>query len=381
MTGRNSILVIVFLDLLGAGLVMPMLPYITQSFGASLLLIGVFGALFPIFQAAASPLWGTLADRFGKRPAILTSVFGNLLASLLFVYCAYEQSLLLLLFSRALSGAMSGSLVTAKAYLADLSETDELSQNMGLFGAAQALGFACGPALGALSSVDGFRLPAIIAATIAAFALLLSLFVLPESRKETSAVSAEPFGFKNLRERYLWIYILQLFFITYSISHLFLTFPIFIQQTFGFGPRENGLFFALIAIIAIVIQGFVFGKLVKNWSEPRLFIAGGISVAAAFLLFPIASQVWQVAIFSGIAAAGFSLCQPAILSLIQSRANSANQGRLSGYSEAIAAIARMMGPISSGILMQYGGTKVSFTWAAGFALLSVLIFKKNLRSS
>ncbi|MEQ1878647.1 MAG: MFS transporter, partial [Bdellovibrionia bacterium] len=181
MRGRNAILVIVFLDMLGAGLIMPMLPYLSQSFGAGMLLIGIFGSMFPACQALASPFWGRLADRYGRRPAILASVLGNLLAALLFVRCAYDQSLWLLMFSRALAGAMSGSLVTARAYLADLSESSTLSKNIGLFGAAQALGFACGPAVGGLSSAEGFLLPAWIAAGFTALSLALSLAWLPES--------------------------------------------------------------------------------------------------------------------------------------------------------------------------------------------------------
>lgn len=366
MNARNAILTVVFLDMLGAGLVMPMIPFISQSFGAGPLLIGIFGSLFPLFQALASPIWGRLGDRYGRRNTLLLSIAGNLIAALLFVACAYVHSLWLLLFSRALAGAMSGSLVTARAYLSDLSKPSELAKSMGVFGAAQALGFACGPAIGGLATSDGFATPAWISATLLAISLVTSFFTLP-SPKPTSTSETRQVS----RDQKLFPYFLQLFFVTFSLSHLFVVFPLFIQERFNYGPRENGFYFGGLAVVAIFVQGFVFGKLSEYWRETKIFVVGLVLISTALFLFPTSGGPMATAIMLLVVAAGFSLCSPAIASIIQSNASIEEQGLVSGWSESFAATARTLGPTSAGLLIMLGGTSTAFAGAGLFGLLAI----------
>jgi DHA1 family tetracycline resistance protein-like MFS transporter len=365
---KHAILFVVFLDLLGFGLILPILPFAAQSFGASSFAIGVLAAMFPALQTVSMPLWGRLSDRIGRRPVILLSVLGSVISYVIF---GLAHSYAALLLSRALAGVMAANMGVAKAYIADLSDEKTLPKNLGLYGAAQALGFLVGPALGALLSKSGVRGTGFVAA---AFSLLSLIFV--------AAFLSESIVRKSQRENNLWHALkanpkllqssVSFFLVTLAFSHLFIAFPLFTQATLGYGSKETGYFFVLLSFVAILVQGILFGKLARRVGERLLFALGLFIMGVMFLVGPLWHGLSGTIAFVVLAAVGYSLANPAVLSLISKSVTKDEQGLAAGVSESLGGFGRVLGPLAAGFAMKSWGVYAAFVSAAGFALLSLL---------
>src|SRR6266516_3672753 len=279
---RSPLLVIfitVFIDLVGFGIVIPVLPYYAEGtrFNATPRMVGVLFASYSIMQLVFSPVLGRLSDKYGRRPVLLLSILGT---SLGFLILGLATTLWMLFLGRIIDGISGGNISTAQAYIADVTTKEDRAKGMGLIGAAFGLGFVFGPAIGGVLSRWGINVPFIFAGSLAFANAMLLYFVLPETvtpdhPARASAATGRGWGqllksFRNVRlSLILTIYFLSI--VAFSIMTA--SFSLFLMFRFGFDAFHNGWIFAFVGIISAFIQGGLIGRLVKRFGEPSLVIA------------------------------------------------------------------------------------------------------------
>src|ERR1043166_1371825 len=293
---KPSLLVIfltVFIDLIGFGIVLPLLPIYSRNFGASALMIGVIMASFSAMQFVFSPLWGRLSDRIGRRPVLLVSTAGAAISYAVFALGSGLQgtpALLVVLGSRILAGICGANITVAQAYIADISPPEDRSRRMGLIGMAFGLGFIFGPALGAFSykhfNISG---PGWVAAGLCAMNFVLAFLILPESWKPSSEhVVARPrlaqWG-HTLAQPKIGLLISIFFLATFCFTCFETTLGLLIAENFNLDTKTGedagtiGLLFAYCGIVGAFVQGGAIGRLVKRMGEPKLIAFSLVLVA------------------------------------------------------------------------------------------------------
>ena len=273
----------VVIDLIGFGIVLPILPLWAETFGASPTQIGLLTASYAVMQLIFAPVWGRLSDRYGRRPVIMASLAGSAVAALLI---GVAGTLLVLFLARILQGVAGASYAAAQAYVADVTGPRDRARGMGMIGAAFGIGFMLGPALGALCSLVDRRLPFFVAAALAATNLLIAYRRLPESRRAGSPAAPAPrMGLlrRALSRRELGPLLAVSFIATFAFVGMESTFALFGEHRFEYGQVEMGLLFTYIGVLAALSQGVLVGRLVERRGETRVMLAGlaGTSVGAA----------------------------------------------------------------------------------------------------
>ena len=278
-----ALLLVVVVDLIGFGIIIPLLPFYAETYGASPQKVTMLMVTFSFFQFMAAPIWGYLSDKFGRRIIIWITLIGSIIA---YVLLAYSQTIYGLFFARAFAGFMAGNISTAQAYLTDITDKNNRAKAMGLFGAAFGLGFILGPAIGGiLAGPDpqnpNVFLPPIAAALLSSIALLLAVFTLKDTRPKvidnknkriTSLVEA--LRIPNLRQL-----ILLSFIVTVVFASMESTFSLWSERTFYWGAEQNGYIFAFAGICGVIVQGFLISPLVKRYGESNLCIFGILLLA------------------------------------------------------------------------------------------------------
>jgi multidrug resistance protein len=370
------VLLTVLIDLIGFGIVLPILPLWAETFGASPTEIGVLSASYSLMQVLFAPFWGRLSDRVGRRPVILVTLAGSAVSALMI---GLANSLLVLLLARILNGISGASYAAAQAYVADVTTREQRARGMGLIGAAFGLGFIIGPALGAgLSTIDQSA-PFFFAAGLAAVNLVLAWFKLPESRR-AGAVSRTPGRMEMLRRalgsRQLGPLVWLSFAATFAFVGMEATFALLGDRRFGYDAVDMGLLFAFVGIAAAVGQGFLVGRLVARWGEYRVMLwglggtaAGLALLAAADTLAVLLAALLLLGLFSGFAFASIS-------ALISQAATDDEQGGVLGIAASTGGAARIAGPVVAGALFQHvapgAPLVVGAVIAAGCLLLASL---------
>ncbi len=296
------ILVVVFLDVLGIGLAMPVLPMLVGDYTPSRDLQSYwYGALvivYGLMQFFCAPLLGALSDRFGRRPVILASIFG---LGLHYLLLAVSPSLWFMLLARVLGGITGASFSVANAYASDVTPAEGRAKSFGLIGAAFGLGFICGPMLGGLLGSIDLHLPFYAAAGLALVNGLYGLFGVPESlprerRAPFALRRANPFAAFVTLSRHPEIGRLVVVFALVVLAQLILqtTWVLFTHFRFGWGPRENGFALFCVGLVAAVVQGALLGPLLRRFGEVRLALLGLGVGTIAYLLYGLASQGWMM---------------------------------------------------------------------------------------
>lgn len=344
----------VFLDLLGFGILLPAMPFFARELGASGLKLGILISSYSLAQLIGAPILGRLSDRHGRRPVLLTSLAG---ASLAFVLTGLAQTLFLLCAARTLAGLFGGSVATAQAYIADVTQPEERAQYMGLLGASIGVGFVLGPALGAAFIYIGwgFSGAAFVAAALAALNFALAFWRLPESRtpaQRSPSKAAEGWSAILLRPapRRLLIstFLAMLAFVAMETTFAYLG-----EDRFALDEGGFGLILVLVGTVMIVVQGGLVGRLTTRFGTRRIAILGALGMALTLALLPAApSLILAVAILCGMAAAK-GLLSPALATLLSTRSGEDEQGTVLGASQSFAAAARALGPLLAGALYDY----------------------------
>ncbi len=358
---RSPLVVIfttVFLDLVGFGIIIPLVGIYGRHYGATPLELAVLGSVYSLMQFFFSPVWGRLSDRLGRRPILLLSLLGSTLSYFLF---AFSNTLGLIILSRALAGIFAANISTAQAYIADITPPKDRAKGMGLIGAAFGIGFTLGPPLGGISTAKlGMSAPGLIAGTLCLLNLILAWFRLEESlpesiRKENESKaavgkrSAQWTTFKRiLNDPALLLPVISTFFATFAFSNLEQVFSLLIQKRFDLGTEsaayKTGMVLMWSGILGAFIQGGLIRKLVPKYGEKRLLIAGLALQGAAMVLFAH-SSTYEAFFYNAIPLAlGSGLINPTLASLVSKRALADEQGAVIGLKEGMSSLARIAGP-------------------------------------
>jgi DHA1 family tetracycline resistance protein-like MFS transporter len=367
----------VFVDMIGYGIVIPLLPFFVQQYAPGAVLIGLLGSLYATMQFFGGPFLGGLSDRAGRRPVLLLCLFGTSLAYLLL---GLADSLLLLIMAVILAGGASGTLATAQAYIADSTEPADRARGLGLIGAAFGLGLITGPILGGLLSLVSLSAPAFAASALALVNVTFGLLILPESlpithRMSTPILRLNPFtqlgnmlGVVSIRALLLAVFLLNL-----SFAGLLTNFPLFSNVRFDWDATANAFFFAFVGVCAVLTQGVLLGKLQLRFGEERLLL-GGLALMALNIcliaLVPYGPLLYPVV---GILAIGTGLAIPALTALISRRVSEREQGKVMGGQQAILSLTLLIGPLISGLAFDNLGVPSPY-WIGGLlAALALLI--------
>lgn len=382
---RTAIFLTALLDLLGFGMILPILPYYAQEYGASDFQIGILFASYSAAQLVFSPLLGRLSDRVGRRPVLLATIAGGLLAHLAF---AAAGSFVVLVAARTAAGVAAGNMGLAQAYMADVTEPGERSKAMGLIGAAFGLGFVLGPAFGGvLARIDLVAVP-LGAAALGAVNLAMASLWLPESLDLTVRTRSragrwlDPRALGRLAADSPLLGLMVLFFlVTFSISLMEATLALFVQQRFGFGGPETSLLFVLVGVVMVVVQGGLVGRAVARWGERRLIPVSMAAMAAGLLLLGAAGGVAPLAAALALLAFGAGLNNPSTLGLLSQLTGEETQGGVLGLSRSFGALARVVGPLAGTWLFAHAGAPWPFWTAGGVMAVSILLAAQVARGA
>ncbi|WP_336036047.1 MFS transporter [Halobacterium yunchengense] len=379
-----SVLAVVFVDLAGFGIVIPVLPFYTRFFGGDELVIGLLAASYSLLQFLGAPVLGALSDRHGRRPVILASVAGSAVAWTVF---GFATSLAWLFASRLLAGAMGGNVAAAQAYVADITPEADRTKALGLVGAALGLGFIVGPSLGAVLSFDPvvaavggvapawlpvtrFSLPAFGAAALAAANLALTYRYLPESRRVASAVPASSVSpVASLRDALLAPslrgLLVAFFALSFAFSGVQIMFIPFVADVYDYGTTRSALLLAYIGVLSVLVQGVFVGRLTDRVGEPRATVAGVAVLLAAIgalpaapelgrALLPFATAGWldpelaALLVVLAALATGNGVVNVSLVALVSRRASAEVQGSAFGVTQSAGSLARTVGPVVMG---------------------------------
>jgi MFS transporter, DHA1 family, tetracycline resistance protein len=359
------IFITIFIDLVGFGIVIPVLPLYAERYGASEATVGILLATYSAMQFVFAPILGKLSDRVGRRPVLLVSLIGTSIGFLLmgfapsmpvgFALLGMAPTLVWLFVARIIDGISGGNISTAQAYIADVTPPEERSKGMGLIGAAFGLGFIFGPAIGGALSHISPEAPFFFAAAMAAANATALYFLLPESLSAEHRSQARRGGILEVLEQsgswQLGAVIATYFFSTVAFAMMTATFALFAAHRFKFNEAKTGYLFAYVGVIGAVIQGGLLGRLVKTFGDKPLAVTGTAIFAASVFCFPLSQTVAALAIASTGFAIGNSLMTPTLNALASKSVSAAWQGRVLGVLASVASLARIIGPVLGGWLL------------------------------
>jgi DHA1 family tetracycline resistance protein-like MFS transporter len=376
--GMSPIFVIVmtlFIDATGFGMIIPLLPFFAETLQAGSAALGVLVASFSLMQFTFSPILGRISDSVGRKPVLVISILTSAASFLLF---AVANSFVLLLLSRIVAGLATETAV-AQAYIADITSKRERASGIGKVGAAHGAGFIIGPAMGGLLSVYGFSAPGFAAVLLTLVNLLFVLFFLPESLKKEgselrlSASSTSGFFHKALTafEKPLIGAVLMIFFIVFlSFSAIPVIVPLLGVAFFGFGSVEMSYFFMYIGAVQIILQGVVIGRLTRKFGEDKLIAFGPLLMMLGIFFMPLISNIAAFMLSLTMIASGSGIMRTVVPSFI-SRATPANeQGGTLGVANSVASIATVPGPLIGGALFEFAGLAAPFFASAAMLIVA-----------
>ena len=363
----NRPLLIIFLtilvNLIGFGIIIPLLPFYAETFGASPLTIGLLFATFSIAQLIASPVLGAWSDKWGRRPVLIFSLIGTVIS---FVMLAMAQSLLMLFAARIVDGLSGGNITTARAYIGDISTDENRAKMFGVLGAAFGLGFIIGPALGGLFAQISYTAPIWAAAAITVVAAVLAWLWLPETVHRVDAVSGSPW--KALRELSGRPGLRLLFTIDFlywgSFAVYQTTFALFGARRFSFDATHTGYLLAAFASLGVIVQLGMVGPIVKRLGEKRALEIGLIFAAVGW---GGSALTYSLPVFIAMlvpGAIGVGLCNPSLNSLVSGAGGKHEQGRVQGAAGGLESLGRTLGPIWGNGALQWLGEGAAYGSAA-----------------
>jgi multidrug resistance protein len=364
----------VLIDLIGFGIVLPILPFYAQRFGAAGLGYGAVVGVFSLMQFVATALLGKLSDRIGRRPVLLTTMLINAVGYTLF---AFAGSYWVLFLSRVVSGFAGGNISAAQAYIADITSPAERSRGMGMVGAAFGIGFSLGPAIGGFAAhYGGSAAPGLVAVGLSLANFVSAYFILPESLRHEHRVKRPMFDLRHIGEAIarprlrplmlVWA-LVPLAFAGYTVA-----LPLHANAALGWKERELAILFTIIGVTAAAVQGYFFGKLVRRTGERTLVIAGTFGMAVSIAAVPFLPSSALLYAWTFVLAFSNSVFAPAATGLVSVYADPTEQGTILGAAQAIAALGRTAGPPLIGTIYDVVSPITSFLLAGGIMIVAGL---------
>ena len=360
---RSPLLVIfitVFIDLVGFGIVIPVLPFYAEGtrFGATPREVGLLFASYSVMQLIFAPVLGRLSDKYGRRPVLLISLLGTCLG---FLILGFATTLWMLFLGRIIDGISGGNISTAQAYIADVTTKENRAKGMGLIGAAFGLGFVFGPAIGGIMSRWGINVPFLFAGGLAFANAILLYFTLPETvtADHPARISAAAGrGWKQLLEalgKQQLAFVLTIYFLSIvAFSIMTASFSLFMMFRLGYDPWHAGWIFAFVGVVSAIIQGGLIGRLVKRFGETALVVIGGLLFSVSLFLSPYvtpAMGLFGILFVGALSSIGNALTAPTLSSLASKSATAAEQGTVLGVMQSVASVARTVGPSIAAVLI------------------------------
>ena len=374
------IFVTVFIDLLGFGIIIPLLPFYAESFGANAFTIGLLGTSFSLMQFLFSPIWGRWSDKIGRKPIILVGLMGSCLSYLLL---ALATSLPLLFIGRIVGGIAGANIPTAQAYIADVTTPENRAKGMGMVGAAFGLGFIFGPALGGVLSRISPDAPMWFASALCLANFIAAWFLLPESRVATAGTKhlGRMEAFRHAFAKPALLLLLSLYFlVTMAFSGFESTFAIFSEARFGFTAATIGFVFTFIGVILALVQGVLVGKVVKVIPERRLVPLAIFAIALGIGMIPFAWSIPSLLGALGVLALGMGFNNPALTAMVSRLSDDDDQGGILGLASSLSSLGRVVGPAWGGYLYDAYGMRTPYFSAATLMMVAFAVSFVGLRS-
>ena len=355
------IFLIVFVDLLGFGLILPLLPYYAQTFGASATVIGLLVASYAAAQLIGAAVLGRLSDVYGRRPMLLVSLFGTFVG---FLLLGFAGSLLMLFLARIVDGATGGNISIAQAYISDVTDEKNRARGLGLIGAAFGLGFIIGPAVGGVLSQWGYATPAFVAAALSLCNLVASFFLLPESlsieqRTRKAAENRPAFDFESMRAGLNHPRVRPLIYILFCFglaSSLFTTiFSLYAQYRLQLSAQSTGYVLAYVGLLAVLVQGVGIGWLTARFSESMLIIQAVALMSVSLLAWAFVPSVPLLLLVLIPLAVTNGTLNTVLRSALSKSVSAQEIGGIMGFSTSVESLTRVIAPSLGGFLLQEVG--------------------------
>lgn len=345
----------VFVDMVGFGIVIPVLPLYAERFHASPVAIGWLTGIYSGMQIVFTPLLGRLSDRFGRRPVLMISIAGTAIG---FILMGLANSLVLLFVARIIAGITGGNISIPQAYIGDVTTPETRSKSMGMIGAAFGLGFTFGPLIGGLMSRISYATPFYFAAALAVANVVLIYTMLPESlpaerraKPHEDASAAEVF--RHGRGAMFAAVVATYFFLVAGFSIMTTLFALFTEKRFGYDAHANGYLFAFIGIMTVLVQGGMIGRLVKIFGETALARFGMLLTAVSLVMLPFCANLTVLLLVCVGLSFGSGFASPPLNGLASQMVEQSWQGRAMGVLQSAGSLARLLGPLAGGWLLMF----------------------------
>ena len=374
------IFLIVLVDILGLTIVIPLLPFYAQKYGASPFVVGLLTTTFAFFMLISGPVLGGLSDRHGRKPILLLSQLGTLIG---FIILGLAETLPLIFLSRVIDGATAGNLSIAQAYISDITAPKDRAKSFAVIGIAFGLGFLVGPAVSGFLSQYGYHYPVFAAAALSLGSILATAFLLPSPpEKVIPATNPGPGGRRlsvfnwaayvpYFKRPELGVLLEQFFLFAFSFSLFTSGFALFAERRYTwegqpFGPREVGYVFAFTGLLGIFIQGGLLGRLIRRWGEEKVTWIGFGCAAIGYITLAGTWNIPSLLVVSAITTFGHGVLRPALTASITRRAGPEEQGTVLGLTQSLNSIATILAPLLAGFLIQNA-------WLNSWAVVTGLI--------
>ena len=387
----GSLFIVSVIDILGFGILIPLVPYMGVRFNAPPQWITPIMGAYSLCQLVAAPFWGNLSDRYGRRPILMTSLAG---ACVSYLILGFANNIWWLLVSRMLGGFMAGNISAAFAYASDVSEPEHRAAALGLIGAAIGIGFTVGPAVGGVLAGNdlqtaSFLLPATVSAALSLLAIALVVFMLPESNtpqlraRRHEGPRTGPIRLLLERPALRFVAAAALL-VTTAQSILDSILGLWALDKYGFGPRTVGLLLFCVAVLAVLTQGALVRVLVPRLGEPKLAIIGVLTFVTGLLIVSEAPGVGVTVLGLALCGVGVGAFTPSNSALASKQSNAHDRGAVMGTYQSSSSLARVIGPFASGPMYAALGSKAPFLAGACVALPAAWLIwrlKRRLRLS
>lgn len=353
------IFITILLDIIGAGIMMPVVPYIVRPYSASALTIGMLAVAYSVAQFFAAPLLGAISDRHGRRPVLVISLFGAAIGYSLF---GVGGALWVFFVSRIVAGFTGGNLTAAQAYIADVSSDEDRAKNFGLVGAAFGIGFILGPSLGGVLAKISLTAPAWAAGGVALATATFGWFVLPESlapeNRRAHPLHGGDFNpFRLIRKamstRQLRALFTGIFLSRFAMYGLQTNFAVYTLNRFKYTPSQNAVVFTVLGVVTTIMQGVILRRISGRFTDRRLLL-NGLAIMVAGMAFVAAVPTgWMLSPAIAVLAVGSGLVTPTLHSLVSKAGSAEEQGLMFGANGAITSLTAIFGPAWAGAVFDH----------------------------
>jgi MFS family permease len=368
---------VIVVDLIGFGIVIPILPFLSPQLGGGNDDIAFILATYSVAAAIVAPIWGRLSDRVGRRRILGICLLGGAVSHFLL---AIADTLWLVYASRAVAGMMAGGVPVATALIADASTPEQRSRAMGLIGRAFGIGLILGPVIGGVlaRSETDFMLPCLVAGVLSVVAAALAFVLLPagkarDDRADTAVGNAPPAPLREIVKRSgLPLFICQFCFHTSAVSASVYLFPLWVANSLGWQAREVGLFFGLIGVVMVVTQGNILGRMTDRFGNLWVLRGAALCFSASLALSAVATQAWTMGALGLLLFSAATLCLPVLNTIASHLVTPASRGQFFGVTASSAAFGRILGPLFAAALLAQGGYGLAWLGTSAVVLLVVM---------